>query len=204
MTQSRNLGAATLALALLFVTPASAHVGVSPAATFSHGFLHPMNGLDHVLAMVAVGLYAASLAGAAAIWLVPAAFVVTMIAGGAIGYFGWSLPLVEQAIALSVVVLGLAIAVGVRLPMIAAMTLVGVFALFHGHAHGSEGAGQGLSFAPYTAGFVLATAGLHAVGVAIGLSLDRNRSKAAEFFKRSAGALGALAGLSLMAGWLSA
>ena len=122
--------------------------------------------------MVAVGLFAVNLGGAA-LWLVPSAFVGTMIFGGMLGYYGWPLPMVEEGIGLSVVVMGLAIALGVRLPTIAAMALVGLFAVFHGHAHGTEGIGLGISFLPYAAGFVAATGLLHVSGIALGLGLDR-------------------------------
>lgn len=197
----RKLTPATLVVMFLSTAPALAHVGFGPADTFSHGFTHPLSGLDHVLAMVAVGLYAASLGGRA-LWLVPAAFVGTMIVGGLLGYAGIPLPLVEQGIGLSVVVMGLAIAFGVKLPTVAAMGLVGIFALFHGHAHGSEGA-QLASFLPYAAGFVVATALLHVAGIALGLGLDKLGQAPSNYLKRAAGSAGALAGISLLAGWLS-
>ena len=114
------------AMILMTAGPAFAHVGVGPVDTFSRGFMHPLSGIDHVLAMVAVGLFAVNLGGAA-IWLVPSAFVGTMIFGGALGYYGWPLPMVEEGIGISVVAMGLAIALGVRLPTIAAMALVGIF-----------------------------------------------------------------------------
>ncbi|MGO4682413.1 HupE/UreJ family protein [Hyphomicrobium sp. 2TAF46] len=186
---------------ILTAGPALAHVGAGPVDTFSHGFMHPLSGIDHVLAMVAVGLFAANLGGAA-LWLVPSAFVGTMIFGGALGYYGWPLPMVEEAIGASVVVMGLAIAFGVRLPTIAAMALVGLFALFHGHAHGSEGMGLGVGFLPYAAGFVCTTALLHIAGIALGLSLDRLGNTPATILKRSAGTAGAIAGVSILAGWL--
>jgi urease accessory protein len=151
--------------------------------------------------MVAVGLYAASLGGAA-LWLVPCAFVGMMIVGGLIGYGGVPLPMVEQAIGLSVVVMGLAIALGARLRLVVAMGLVGLFALFHGHAHGSEGLGLA-SFLPYAAGFIAATVGLHMAGIGIGLGLDRLGTAQADYLRRTAGAVGALAGVSLMLGWLT-
>jgi urease accessory protein len=112
--------------------------------------------------------------------------------------------MVEEGIGLSVVVMGLAIALGVRLPTIAAMALVGLFALFHGHAHGSEGAGLGISFLPYAAGFVAATALLHIAGISLGLGLDRHQLKAATTVKRCLGTAGAIAGISLLMGWLVA
>ena len=199
----RKLTPLAAAALLLTAAPAFAHVGVGPVDTFSRGFLHPLNGIDHILAMIAVGLFAVNLGGAA-LWLVPSAFVGTMIFGGALGYYGWPLPMVEEGIGLSVVVMGLAIAFGVRLPTIAAMTLVGLFAVFHGHAHGTEGVGLGISFLPYAAGFVIATASLHVAGIALGFGLDRLGTKRALMLKRVAGSMGALAGVSLLAGWLVA
>jgi urease accessory protein len=191
----------TLCLLLLTTGSALAHVGLGQVETFQTGFFHPLGGIDHVLAMVAVGLYAASLGGAA-LWLVPCAFVCMMIVGGVIGYGGTPLPLVEQVIGLSVVVMGLAIALGVRLPVVLAMGLVGLFALFHGHAHGSEGADLA-SFLPYAAGFIAATVALHVAGISLGLGLDRLGTAQADYLRRTAGAVGALAGVSLLFGWLT-
>lgn len=199
----RKLTPLAAAALLLTAGPAFAHVGVGPVDTFSRGFLHPLGGIDHILAMVAVGLFAVNLGGAA-LWLVPSAFVGTMIFGGALGYYGWPLPMVEAGIGLSVVVMGLAIAFGVRLPTIGAMALAGLFALFHGHAHGTEGIGLGISFLPYAAGFVIATASLHTAGVALGFGLDRLGTTRALMLKRVSGSMGALAGVSLLAGWLVA
>jgi urease accessory protein len=199
--QTRILPVALFALCAI-ASPAYAHVALGQAESFSIGFFHPLGGIDHVLAMVAVGLYAASLGGAA-VWLVPAAFVGTMVAGGALGYVGLPLPYVEQGIGLSVVAIGIAIAFGVRLPTVIAMGLVGLFALFHGHAHGSEGA-ELAAFLPYAAGFVIATALLHVTGAVFGLALDRHGSALSEFLRRAAGATGAVAGVLLLTGWLSA
>jgi urease accessory protein len=185
-----------------FAAPALAHTGTGPTHEMGHdlaqGFLHPLGGLDHVLAMVAVGLYAAQLGGRS-LWLLPAAFVATMIAGGLLGYVGVPVPMVEQGIGLSVVAMGLAIALGLRLPTVVATILVGVFALVHGHAHGSEGA-KLASFLPYAAGFVAATAILHAAGIGLGLALDRLGTLPATVFRRAAGVAGALAGIAILAG----
>lgn len=190
-------------VSLAAVMPASAHVGIGPVNTFSKGFSHPLSGIDHILAMVAVGLYAAHLGGRA-LWLVPSAFVGTMILGGLLGYYGWPLPMVEEGIGLSVVVMSLAIAMGVRLPTIAAMALVGLFALFHGHAHGNEGAGLGIAFLPYAAGFIVATALLHVSGLALGASFDRLGAPVANTLNKVTGAVGFIAGISLLTGWLTA
>lgn len=203
MTSSSRLIPLVLAYLCLTVGPAFAHVGVGPADTFTRGFLHPLGGIDHILAMVAVGIYAASLGGVA-LWLVPTAFVGTMIFGGILGYEGFPLPLVEAGIGASVVVMGLAIASGVKLPTIAAMALVGLFALCHGHAHGSEGAGLGVSFLPYAAGFMIATASLHMAGIALGFGLDRLGDSSSKILRRSAGAIGALAGVAIVTGLLGA
>lgn len=204
-TAKRALSVAGLAglISLTAVMPASAHVGAGSVDTFSRGFLHPLSGLDHILAMVAVGLYAANLGGRA-LWLVPSAFVGTMIVGGLLGYYGWSLPMVEAGIGLSVVVMGMAIALGVRLPTIAAMTLVGTFALFHGHAHGNEGAGLGIAFLPYAAGFIVATAFLHLSGIALGAGFDRLGATQSNLLNKLAGGAGMIAGVSLLTGWLAA
>ena len=156
--------------ALVFPALAQAHPGHEGHELtwdFSAGFAHPVSGLDHLLAMLAVGLWAAQL-GARARWLVPAAFVGVMALGGALGGAGVTMPGLEQGIAASVLVIGLIIAASVRLPIVAGMALVGGFAVFHGVAHGAEmpAAADGLG---YGAGFVAATALLHAAGVGLGL-----------------------------------
>jgi urease accessory protein len=178
--------------------PAFAHTGVGPVHDLTHGFLHPLGGLDHILAMVAVGLYAAQLGGRS-LWLLPATFVGTMILGGVAGYAGAALPMVEQGIGVSVIAMGALIALGLRLPALAAMALVAVFAFVHGHAHGAEGA-ELASFLPYGAGFVTATALLHAAGIAAALALDRVGGLPATVAKRAAGAAGALAGVVILVG----
>ena len=151
---SKLLSLPLLALALLALAPeaAMAHSGHA-AGGFSLGFMHPLVGLDHVLAMVAVGLFAWHLGGKA-LWLVPTAFVVTMAVGGAVGMAGTGLPLVEIGIALSIVVIGGLVALRRTMPTEIAMTVVAVFALFHGHAHGAE-MGQAASGLVYGLGFLL-------------------------------------------------
>ena len=195
--QMRSLPIALFALCLIG-SPAFAHIDHGHTETFSTGFFHPLGGIDHVLAMVAVGLYAASLGGSA-IWLIPVTFVVTMVVGGALGHAGFPLPYVEQGIGTSVVFMGIAIAFGVRLPTVIAMGLVGLFALFHGHAHGSEGA-ELTAFLPYAAGFVVATSVLHVSGIALGLGFDQLGRAPSELLRRAAGTIGAVAGVSLLAG----
>ena len=155
-----------LLAALLAPSVALAHTGVGEAGGFSHGFMHPIGGVDHVLAMVLVGVFAWQLGGRA-LWLVPATFVVVMALGGAVGVGGIELPLVEIGIALSVVVLGAAVAFGVKAPVAAAMAIVGLFAVFHGHAHGAE-MPETAAGAAYGLGFMLGTGLLHLVGIGLG------------------------------------
>src|SRR5262245_22655719 len=128
--------ATALSLALL-PTAASAHVGFGDTNGFVQGFMHPISGIDHLLAMVAVGLFAARLGGNAK-WVVPLTFVLVMTLTGVLGMTGVSIPFVEIGIALSVIVLGLAVASQSGLPLTVAVALVGFFAIFHGHAHGAE------------------------------------------------------------------
>jgi len=183
------------ALALLFAAGgAEAHPLGVHGAGFASGLAHPFLGLDHVLAMVAVGLWAAQLGGRA-IWAVPAAFIAVMVAGGALGMAGVALGPVELGIAASLVVLGALVTFGVRLPLAAAAALVGAFALFHGHAHGTE-LPEAASALGYAGGFVIATALLHATGVAAGRTLWRG---AARPWLRLSGAAIAAAGVLIVA-----
>src|SRR6186997_3062529 len=160
------------AAAILVAIPgaALAHPG-HDAGGFAHGVMHPLGGLDHLLVMVAVGLYA-TLPGRRALWLVPATFVGVMAIGGALGATGYPIPYAEIGIALSVMVLGLAVALRVSLPTLAAMALAGLFAIFHGHAHGTEMPADATAVS-YSAGFMLATALLHGAGIAIGLAAGK-------------------------------
>jgi len=187
-------------LAGLFVVatavPAFAHVGHGETDGFIHGFLHPVGGLDHLLAMVSVGLLAAFL-GARAVWAVPLSFLVMMAAGAGLAMGGFELPYVELGISLSVIVLGCAVALRLPLPMIVASALVGGFAIFHGFAHGVEMPADA-SGASYGAGFLLATALLHLAGVVAGFALTRLSWNAA-FMSRVAGGAIALAGITLAA-----
>ena len=155
--------------------------------------------LDHVLVMVAVGLFAAQL-GERALWLVPLAFLSMMVAGGALAAGGVDLPLVEVAIALSVVVLGIAVAIGWRMPIAAAMALAGVFAIFHGHAHAAEMA-HSVSGLEYGFGFVLATAMMHGAGIGLGLSVGRLGEASGRRILRLAGSAMAVAGVAFLAGY---
>jgi urease accessory protein len=180
-----------LAAAVLLVPGAAlAHTGHGSVDGLAHGFAHPFGGLDHLLAMFAVGLFAVRLGGRS-LWLVPAAFVGMMALGGIAGLEGLDVPFVETGIALSVVAIGIAVATGYVPPVASAAAFVGFFAVFHGFAHGAElpaGAG-GLG---YSAGFLAATALLHAAGVAAGITGPR--------LVRAGGVAVALAGAVLLAG----
>jgi urease accessory protein len=157
-------------LFLVAATPAFAHVGQHVGFSTASGFAHPLMGLDHLAAMIAVGLWAA-MAGGKRIWIWPAAFVIAMLVGGVIGRAGIELPQVEPVIALSVVVLGVLIATGISAPIPAGAVLIAAFAVFHGHAHGAEAPAEG--WAGYALGFAAATALLHVVGIGVGLGLQR-------------------------------
>ncbi|MCP5142684.1 MAG: HupE/UreJ family protein [Gammaproteobacteria bacterium] len=154
-------------LALLLPSLAFAHVDAGEGAGFLNGFLHPIGGLDHVIAMVAVGLWGAQL-GRPALYLLPIAFPLIMALGGGAGAAGLWLPGVEIGIALSGVLLGLAVLANVRVPLWAALVPVSVFAVFHGYAHGAEMPADGSPLL-YAAGFVIATGLLHLCGIAIGM-----------------------------------
>lgn len=184
----------TLPLALVATTPAFAHLNPAEHGSFAAGFSHPMFGADHILAMVAVGLWAVLLGGGA-LWMVPAAFVGTMMAGFLLAIAGAPLPFVEPTILASVVAIGLFAAMAIRVPTPLAMVMVGFFALFHGHAHGGEmGAATAAS---YLLGFAVATALLHAVGLTLGVLLGAGRGR---LIIRAAGAGTAFAGLWLAFG----
>lgn len=163
---SRPWAGALVAIGCLVAHGACAHVGKGEAVGLLSGFLHPLSGLDHVLAMVAVGLWGAQL-GAPAIWVLPMAFPLVMTIGAMLGFAGIPVPGIEYGIATSALLLGTAVAVEARPPLVPAAILVGVFAIFHGYAHGTElPAGQ--SALLFSMGFVIATGLLHALGIAIG------------------------------------
>ena len=183
-----------------FTGAAEAHTGVGHTIGFMHGFLHPLSGLDHMLAMVAVGLFAARLGGKA-FWAVPLAFVAMMVVGGAMGMNGFALPYVEFGIAASVIVLGAAVALDFSLPISAAMGLVGFFALFHGHAHGSE-MPLAVSGFTYGLGFVIATALLHCAGLGVGLAISQATVSRNSGLLKLTGAAMAVAGVGMMSGYL--
>lgn len=189
---------ASLSVILLLAAsiPAYAHVGIGTTSSFTAGFMHPLSGLDHMTVMIAVGLWAA-LKGGKAVLAWPAAFVGVMLAGGMLGMMHMPLPFVEPGILASVVALGLLVALAVDLPVSAGVAVIGLFALFHGHAHGTE-VPENAGGLEYMAGFAVATAALHATGIAAGLGLGiRFRGLA-----RAAGAACAAVGLGLVFGVL--
>jgi len=177
---------------LLLPTFAYAHVGAGEASGFMHGLTHPTGGLDHLCAMLAVGIWAAQMGGRS-LWAVPLTFVGVMALGGALLMLGISLPFVEQGIVLSVLLPGVLIAASVRLPLWLSSSMVGMFALWHGHAHGTE-MPELASGIGYALGFMLATALLHAAGIAFGLGVRR---MSRERLVRAAGACIALCGMYL-------
>jgi urease accessory protein len=195
----KRLAIAASAL-LLLTAPAFAHLDPADNNSFLAGFSHPLFGLDHILVMVAVGLWAAVIGGRALI-IVPGAFVGTMVVGYLLSMTGIELPFVEPVILASVVALGLLIAAAVRLPVAAGAVLVGVFALFHGYAHGGE---LGVAAAlPFGFGFAIATALLHGAGIGLGLLLGTGIGIGEAWGKivaRVLGGIAALFGLALAFG----
>lgn len=190
MTIARLLAVAVLVAA---ATPALAHVESGQAAGLLSGFLHPVSGLDHVLAMVAVGLWGALL-GAPAVWVLPIAFPLVMAMGALLGFLGVTIPGVEYGVAASAILLGAAVAFEVRPPVALAALLVGVFAIFHGYAHGTE-LPAGASALLFSMGFVIATGALHAVGIGIGALEARSWGAAV---LRAAGSIVAVGGMMFM------
>jgi urease accessory protein len=188
-----------LIASLLASSAAQAHLGIGDTNGFGHGFAHPLSGIDHVLAMVAVGLFAAHLGGRA-LWLVPLSFVTMMMLGGALGVAGVPLPFVEIGIGLSVVVLGVVVAASYGMATALAMALVGFFAIFHGHAHGTEMPATTSGLA-YGAGFVLATATLHTIGIGIGLLIGKMSEHYGRRVLQAGGSAMALAGVAILAGY---
>lgn len=183
------------ALAGLLPDAAQAHTGAGHLGGFGAGFTHPLFGLDHLLAMVGVGLWAARLGGKA-VWTVPLAFLAAMLVGGGSALIGLPLPGVELGIVGSVILLGLLIAAPFVVPAGAAMAVVAAFAIFHGHAHGLEMPAAAHPLA-YAGGFVLATGALHALGVGLGLAAGKLAQPQSI---RLAGGAMTLAGLWLMVG----
>jgi urease accessory protein len=184
---------AVLLPVLLWAQIAFAHPQAGEAKGFLTGFKHPISGLDHVLAMVAVGLWGAQL-GSPAIWFLPVAFPMVMAFGGMIALMGIPLPGVEYGIAASAILLGAAVMFEIRPPLALAAILVGFFAIFHGHAHGTE-LPPGESGLLYSLGFVIATGSLHALGIGIG---SVHRWNWGQRFVRVAGAGVAIGGIFFM------
>lgn len=194
MTRTLTRLAAAAAISL-FATPAFAHTGFH-AGGFAAGLSHPFSGLDHMLVMAGIGVWAAQLGGRN-LWLVPSAFLVTMIAGAGLALIGFPLPHVELGIAGSVIATGLLIALGTRLPSGAAAGLVALMALFHGHAHGTELPAMASAWS-YAAGFILSTSLLHAIGLGVGwTAIQYAKSTAIKI----AGLLAAFVGGAMVAGF---
>jgi urease accessory protein len=188
--------AVTTFVIFLILAPAAAlaHPGHDGKGGLVHGFVHPVTGIDHVLAMIAVGVLAA-LYGGRALWLVPMSFLFVIAAAGAIGIAGIPVQIVEAGIGLSIVVLGLMIAFQTKPPTLVAMAIVGFFALFHGYAHGSE-MPNGLAGLSFATGFLIATALLLSAGAGLGLLLQR-RSLSRRLIQAGGGAT-ALVGIAVL------
>jgi len=170
----RIVGIAALAALAGGAGPALAHTGVGHASGFLAGLSHPIGGLDHTLAMLAVGIWSAlaNKEHSGRIWVAPAAFIAAMLLGATLGYLQAPLPMVETGIALSVIVLGLMIVTRLELPLALGTLVIALFAIVHGHAHGAEASGSILA---YMVGFAIATASLHVAGIGLGLGLTQLR-----------------------------
>lgn len=193
-----KLHAATAALAFIALAPTAAwaHTGVGATSGFINGFAHPLLGWDHLLAMLAVGIWGAQ-RGGKAVWLLPVTFVTIMAVAGSLGVIGVPLPGVEAGILASVLVLGALIALATRFPLGAGVALVALFAIFHGHAHGTE-MPHAASAIGYAIGFCTATALLHTAGIALPFALRRLSAERQLAWVRYAGAGISLAGLILL------
>ncbi len=166
MMKSRLAILLSLPTLLAYIPTAGAHTMGAEGAGFITGLAHPFSGLDHLLAMIAVGIWAAQLGGSA-VWRLPLSFIAMMAAAAAISASGFSFPALEPLIAGSVMLLGLMVVFAIRLPVNLSILLVGLFAVFHGYAHGLE-IPQAGSALLYGSGFVLATALLHLAGIGLG------------------------------------
>lgn len=184
-----------VALTAALVSPALAHTGLQQTNSLASGFAHPFNGPDHILAIIAVGLWSV-LAGGCALWVWPIAFLATMLAGFAAATLGLQVPFLEPVIWSSIVVLGFFVTFAVKAPLWSGAAITGLFAFFHGHAHGTEVLAANL--VPFAAGFALATVGLHAVGIGLGVLAERSIGKVA---LRTMGGLVTFGGVALIAGW---
>jgi urease accessory protein len=183
-----------VAVTVALVSPAVAHTGVGQTSTFSSGIAHPFQGADHIITMVAVGLWAV-LAGRRAILVWPITFILAMLAGFAAAVVGLLIPFVEPFIWSSVIVMGILVALSVKAPLWVGAVVVGLFAFFHGHVHGTEA--PAASLVPYTLGFAFATGALHAVGIALGLIAENSFRK---LTLRARGVAAVLSGIALIRG----
>jgi urease accessory protein len=200
MVMRRAIPTTFAAAFVLAPTAALAHAGHGGASGLMNGFAHPVTGIDHVLAMVAVGVLAAQLGGRA-LWLVPLSFVGLMVVGGALGMAGIAVPFAELGVALSVVVFGLTVAFPFRLHRLAAMALAGFFALFHGHVHGAE-IPAAASALYYTMGFIASTTLLHATGLGLGLLLGPETGRLGRRVVQAGGGAMAVFGAAILVGAL--
>ncbi len=194
-TSSKQVLVAIAIFMTLVATPVMAHTGEGMTGGFLSGLAHPIFGWDHVVAMVAVGLWGAVL-GSPAIWILPITFPLVMALGAALGIAGIPVPHIETGIALSGVVLGLLVAFLVRAPIAVAAAIVAVFAIFHGYAHGTELPDAANPFA-YAIGFVIATGALHLIGILFG---NFTRLSWGNWAIRAGGAVIALVGAAFLAG----
>jgi urease accessory protein len=199
MKLNRTIAALSGGMLLLLTGVAEAHPGHPGHGSFSGGFAHPFSGIDHILAMVAVGILAARMGGRA-LWALPLTFISLMAGGGLLNLGGASVPGVEQGIAASVLVLGLMLASPAKMPLRVSAALVALFAIFHGYAHVAE-MRAGSTAGQYAIGFIAATALLHGAGIGIGTMC---RKPAMGLWIRAAGAAMACCGLLLLMGAISA
>ncbi len=181
-------------LVLLLFLPgvALAHTGAGETTSFMHGFSHSINGIDHLLAMVAVGLWASQIGGRA-LWAVPCTFVAVMVLGGVLGFSGVTVPFIEAGILISILILGILIASAFKLPLGYSVLIVGFFAIFNGYAHGVEIPAT-IPAISYIVGFALATAILHLAGISLGMLLQKIKLQS---INRFAGGAIALSGIYL-------
>jgi urease accessory protein len=183
---------------LAAVSGAEAHVGAGAVSGTMAGFIHPISGLDHMLAMIAVGMLAAQ-QGGKSLWFIPLAFVAMMLVGAAVGVAGVAVPFVEQGIVGSIVILGFVVALGRAMPMPLAMAMVGLFAVFHGHAHGTEMPVDVLGIL-YGLGFAIATVLLHVAGIGAAASVQKFARQVAPVWVRIGGGVIATLGMAMLAG----
>ena len=183
---------------LAAVSGAEAHVGAGAVSGAVAGFTHPVGGLDHVLAMIAVGVLAVQ-QGGRALWSIPLAFVAMMLVGGAVGVAGIAVPFVEQGIMGSIIVLGVVVALGRAMSLPLAMVMVGIFAVFHGHAHGTE-MPMDASGVLYGLGFAIATVLLHVAGIGAASSVQKFARQSAPVWVRVGGGAIATLGMAMFVG----